>query len=198
MATKRDIWLNILQGVRENFTFGPLQIKRNAHGRLHCETGPAYISPTFVCSYIEGRRHGVFADIYGTVLNYFRGILVPRKYATHPEQLTIEEVLKNPNTEVRYAGLEIYGYDRMCREGHLKVLHKDKKTHAELLQFKGDKTTTLEEPITLVKVRNSTPEYDGSYKFYYLSVPPASKTCAEAIAWTFRKDVDDYHPNIET
>ena len=194
MATKRELWQHIVRGIQGSFPFGPVQRKTDFNGRLHCELGPAYISPTVVCWYVDGKRHGVYADIYGTVLNYFRGILVPKKYATEPDKLTVEEILTHPNTEVRYAGLEIYGYDRMRNEGHFKILHKDKKTGAELLQFKGK----LEEPITVVQVLNSSPEEDGHFKKYFLSVPPTMKTCAEAIAWTFRKEADDYHPEVET
>ena len=192
---KRAQWLYNLEELRRNQPFGPIQRKLDVNGKLHCETGPAYISPTVLAHYIEGRRHGEYCDVWGTRIHYFRGILIPSKYATNPEQLTVKEILSHPNTEVRYAGLEIYGYDRMLEEGEFKLVHHDKKTQAKLLQFKGE---GLEEPITVVMVYNSTPEPDGTVKKYFLSVPPNMKTCAEAIAWTFRKDPKDYHPDIET
>jgi hypothetical protein len=195
MPSKREIWAQTLEGIRGSFPFGPLKIKRDVEGRLHCESGPAYISPTCVCWYVEGKRHGVYADTYGTILNYFRGILIPKKFATNPEKLTVEEVLLQPNAEVRYAGLEIYGYERMMEEGHLKTIHEDHKTDAKLFKFE---TKSLEEPLTLVRVKNGTPEYDGEYKHYFIMVPPQMKTCAEAIAWTFRKTEKEYHPNIQT
>ena len=188
-------WLYNLEEVRRNNLFGPMQMKRDIYNRLHCETGPAFITPTVVCHYIEGRRHGVYADIWGTEMYYFRNILIPKKYATHPETLTVEGILTHPNTEVRYAGLEIYGYDRMEQEGSFKVLHIDKKKGSKLLQFSSK---TLEVPITVVKVINSTPEPDGTRKPYFLRVPPEMKTCAEAVAWTFRKDEQRYNPDIET
>jgi hypothetical protein len=50
------------------------------------------------------------------------------------------------------------------------------------------------EPLTMVKVVNSTPEPDGTYKDYFLRVPPTTKTAQEAVAWTFRINVKDYAP----
>lgn len=194
MASKREIWANFLRGIQNEFPFGPLQVKRNPWGKLHCETGPAYISPTAVSYWVDGKRHGVSVDIYGTVLNYYRGILIPRKWATHPEQISLDEILNNGNTEVRYAGLEIYGYERLHREKVFKLIHHDKNTGYKLLRYKGN----LPEPITLVMVINSTPELNGGRKRYYLSVPPNMRTCAEAVAWTFGKEPDQYHPVIET
>ena len=192
---KKAQWLYNLEELRRTHPFGPLQIKRDAYGNLHCETGPAYISPTAICHYIEGRRHGASIDIWGTTVYYYRGVMIPNHYATHPEQLTIEEILTNSNTEVRYAGLEIYGYDRMMEERQFELLHHDKKTNAKLLQFKHK---GLEDPLTIVMVFNSTPENNGVHKRYFLMVPPTMKTCSEAIAWTFRKTDDDYHPDVET
>jgi hypothetical protein len=151
-----------------------------------------------ICWYLDNKRHGVLADIYGTVLNFFRGILVPKEWAVHPEKIDLEEVLRHPNTEVRYAGMEIYGYKRMYEEGLFTILHKDHKLGQELIQYKGKSGKNLEEPITLVKVLNSTPEDDGTQKIYFLSVPPDMKTCAQAVAWTFNKDTNTYHPGVET
>lgn len=50
----------------------------------------------------------------------------------------------------------------------------------------------------MVKVVNSTPEPDGSYKDYFLRVPPTITTAHEAVAWTFGKTAETYAPAIET
>jgi hypothetical protein len=55
-----------------------------------------------------------------------------------------------------------------------------------------------EEPQLMVRVMNSTPEPDGSFKHYVLRVPPTITTAREAIAWTFQMSGQDYHPSIET
>ena len=44
-----------------------------------------------------------------------------------------------------------------------------------------------------VKVINGTAEPDGSFKEYYLKVPPDMDTAKEAVAWTYGLHPDDYH-----
>lgn len=56
----------------------------------------------------------------------------------------------------------------------------------------------FEEPILFLKVINGTVELDGSYKNYYLCVPPTMKSCKEAVAWTFRMSAEEYVPSQET
>ena len=55
----------------------------------------------------------------------------------------------------------------------------------------------------MVKVVNSTPEPDGSFKDYFIRVPPAfgdgQHTARSAVAWTFEEsDEADYAPLVET
>ena len=69
------------------------------------------------------------------------------------------------------------------------------RTNAELLyrkEFEDD------EPLMLVKVLNSTPEPDGSFKSYFLRVPPTVTTAREAVAWTFQLERDKYSPTTQT
>ena len=55
-----------------------------------------------------------------------------------------------------------------------------------------------DEPYVAVEVTNSTPEPDGSHKYYILRVPPTVTTCREAVAWTFGMTADEYDPERET
>ena len=49
------------------------------------------------------------------------------------------------------------------------------------------------EPTHLVEVVNATAERDGTYRRYFLRVPPTMRTAREAVAWTFGFDkTDDY------
>jgi hypothetical protein len=50
----------------------------------------------------------------------------------------------------------------------------------------------------VVKVRNSTPEPDGSVKNYFLRVPPSMKRAREAVAWTFAMKEEEYLPSVQT
>ena len=55
-----------------------------------------------------------------------------------------------------------------------------------------------DEPIVMVKVRNSTPETDGTVKDYFLRVPPTSETPRQAVAWTFGVEANEYYPTVES
>ena len=50
----------------------------------------------------------------------------------------------------------------------------------------------------MVRVRNSTPEPDGTYKIYRLRVPPWIQTARQAVAWTFGLSEEEYAPLEET
>lgn len=54
------------------------------------------------------------------------------------------------------------------------------------------------EPVVMVGVVNSTPEPDGSFRDYFLRVPPTVQTPREAVAWTFGVEAEEYEPAIET
>lgn len=54
------------------------------------------------------------------------------------------------------------------------------------------------EPVVMVEVLNSTPEPDGTFKDYFLRVPPDIRTPRAAVAWTFGMTVDDYAPAVQT
>ena len=50
----------------------------------------------------------------------------------------------------------------------------------------------------MAKVVNATPEPDGSFKDYFLRVPPAMERARQAVAWTFRMQEMEYNPCVQT
>jgi hypothetical protein len=75
----------------------------------------------------------------------------------------------------------------------------------EIASFSGNRLSSCQpllspndEPIFLLEVINSTREPDGSFKHYWLRVPPTMKTARDAAAWTFDIPADEYAPAIET
>jgi hypothetical protein len=50
----------------------------------------------------------------------------------------------------------------------------------------------------MIEVVNSTPEPDGTRRHHWLRVPPATRTCRAAVAWTFGLAPDAYVPVLET
>jgi hypothetical protein len=45
---------------------------------------------------------------------------------------------------------------------------------------------------------NATPEPDGSYRRYFLRVPPTVRTARRGLAWSFGLTRSEYAPAVET
>ena len=189
-----DAWKARLDFFSTEYPFGPIQRFTNEEGNLHKDDGPAYITPTRITWYRNGRKHGLDADKWGSISYYYEGVRIPPHFYTKPDSLSITEVLAHNNTEVRYVGIKIVGMDRVLESNNTTIIHKDKQKNQILFQIKG----IFEEPVSYVKVVNSTQEPDGTYKDYYLCVPPEAKKCKEAVAWTFGMSADEYQPEQET
>ena len=197
--TGYNAWKARLDFMGKEFPFTSKGIVKivNEEGRLHSDNEPAWRSPTRIIWYRDGRKHGVDADIHGSITYYFEDIRIPTKFhqaVSKPDMLTVEEVLSHPNAEVRYVGIKIIGYDTIRKHKNCKLVDTCKKTGMELFSIKG----VFEDPVCVLKVVNSTAEMDGSFKNYYLTVPPTMKKCKEAVAWTFRMTADEYAPSQET
>ena len=189
-----DKWLQRIEVIGQEYPFGPLREIKNIEGRLHCDDGPAYISPTRCIDYQDGRKHGLDITIWGSTTYFYEGIMVPKRYVTNPESISFESVMSVSNQEVRYAGIRLYGFDRMLKEGKFKLIDEDEETGNLLLEQEG----IFSEPIRVVSVFNSTAEPNGEYKRYFLSVPPGTQTAMAGVAWTFRKEPHEYAPAQET
>ena len=189
-----NAWKARLDFFSTEYPFGPIQRVTNEEGNLHKDDGPAYITPTRITWYRNGRKHGLDADKWGSISYYYEGVRIPPHFYTKPESLSITEVLAHTNTEVRYVGIKIIGMDRVLESNNTTIIHKDEQKNQILFQIKG----IFEEPVSYVKVVNSTQEPDGTYKDYYLCVPPDMKTCQQAVAWTFRLEEQEYQPGQET
>jgi len=192
-----EAWVARLKFFNGEFNFGPVKRVLNEDGRLHCDTGPAYVSPTRIMWYKNGRQHGMDADKFGSILYYYEGVRIPPHFFTKPEDVTVEEVLRHPNAEVKYVGMKIVGLDNIMSMPTTKVVHRDVDQFGrERVLFQIPKI--FEEPTLYVKVVNSTAEPDGSFKNYFLCVPPNVKTCVEAVAWTNYMKADKYAPSQES
>ena len=189
-----NAWKARLDFFSTEYPFGPIKKFTNEEGNLHKDDGPAYITPTRITWYRNGRKHGLDADKWGSISYYYEGVRIPPHFYTKPENLSITEVLAHTNTEVRYVGIKIVGMDKVLENNRTTIIHKDEEKNQILFQIKG----IFEEPVSYVKVVNSTQEPDGTYKDYYLCVPPDMKTCQQAVAWTFRLEEQEYQPGQET
>ncbi len=76
-------WKARLEFMGQEFPFtkpeeGIVTIK-NEEGRLHADNEPAWRSPTRIIWYRDGRKHGIDADIHGSITYYYENIRIPPK-----------------------------------------------------------------------------------------------------------------------
>ncbi|MEO3784470.1 DUF6745 domain-containing protein [Actinocorallia sp. B10E7] len=152
----------------------PAELHRDEPGRLHNGAGPALAYPD------------------GFALHAWRGMPIPPGFLETLSGLTAHRILDEENAELRRVMLEHFGYDDYLREVGARPLHKDETGVLWRIDLPGD------EPVVMVEVINSTPEPDGTYRTYYLRVPPHISTARAGVAWTFGLTEDEYRPVKET
>ena len=130
----------------------------------------------------------------GKGLYFWKNIEIPSSFTKGKETITKEMILKIKNAEIRSAVVDLVGAELCLKILGAKTLHKD--DFGELFRIEMDlgRGTNLQ----MVKVRNSTPEPDGTYKDYYLWVPPNVQTAKEAVASTFGLNIKEYEPMVES
>ncbi len=152
----------------------PECVEMDDRNRLHCQTGPA----------IKWRD--------GWTTHCWHGASVPKWLIETPDKITIKTINAASNQEFRRIMIEIYGVSRYLIDSGAAEVQRDKFGVLYCQRIDDG------EPLTMVRVTNSTPEPDGSVKEYFLRVPPTMQSAEEAVAWTFGLNRDDYNPIVET
>ncbi|OII69470.1 DUF6745 domain-containing protein [Streptomyces sp. CC77] len=152
----------------------PVELHRDEAGRLDRGDGPALAYP-------DGFR-----------LHAWRGMPVPGAFLAELASLTPERIRDEENAELRRVMLEHYGYERYLRESGASPVDRDAAGVLWRIPLEGD------EDVVMVEVVNSTPEPDGTYRTYWLRVPPETRTAKEGVAWTFGLAADAYEPVRQT
>lgn len=141
--------------------------------RLHCDDGPAVAWP-------DG--WGVWA---------IHGVRVTKQIVEAPETLTPAQILGEPNAEVRRVMMERFGFDRLLDAAEAKLVDADLDQQGRARELWRLELAD-DEPLVMVRVVNSTPEPDESYKHYTLRVPPNLNRACDAVAWTFDLPASEY------
>jgi hypothetical protein len=152
----------------------PNSLSRDDAGRLHNLIGPALRYP-------DG--WSIFA---------VHGVRVPEYVIARPHEITVADIASESNQEIKRVKIARYGQSKYLLDAGAKEIHRDDFGTLFVAPVSDD------EPLVMVKVVNSTPEPDGSFKDYFLRVPPNMKRAREAVAWTFGKKEMDYAPCLET
>lgn len=143
-------------------------------GRLHDARGPAL----------------AFDDGFNEYC--WHGVIVEARIIEQADTITIDEIESTQNAEIRRVLIERYGQARYLQDSGTREIQKDDFGTLYKKEIPGD------EPLVMVKVVNSSPEPDGSFKDYFLRVPPDVETARQAVAWTFGLEEDDYLPRDES
>jgi hypothetical protein len=188
----------------------PVKLTIDEANRPHCEDGPSHLWKDGFSIY---HWHGVrIAPEKSWIIN-------------HPERITPDIIDKEENQEIKRVMLERFTAERYIKEGGAKLLDKQTKLPG-VMRTKGEsfKNPTAElyqkqisgtdVTMTMVRVINSTPEPDGSWKEYWLEVAPdlrpidpntgeligkpQAMTAWNAIASTWGMTGDEYFPLVET
>ncbi len=152
----------------------PVALHRDEAGRLDRADGPA----------LE------YAD--GFSLHAWRGMPVPADFLAGLGEVTVERIRTEENAELRRVLLEHYGYERYLADSGAEPVHRDETGVLWRIQLPDD------EPVMMVEVVNSTAEPDGTFRTYWLRVPPSTATARAGVAWTFGTTEQEYRPQRET
>jgi len=167
---------------------------------LHAERGPAIHwpdmpdMPTVYCSH---------------------GVEMAKTLVMEPEKITADMVTNQPNAEQRREMMRLIGYERYVREGGFALVSDaarefgnappkgllNAKLWRKVWREAGPNagrlnerfsSATPEQATVLLELQNSSKESDGTYKTYFLRVPPQMRKVAEAAAWTFAVGNQEY------
>jgi hypothetical protein len=155
----------------------PCLLNLDEQGELHNEDGPALQYPD---------QEALYA---------VHGVVVPADVILKKDDITIDQVINEPNAEIRRVMTEVAPWEKLVAQADVLDTDKDaQKMPRRLLrlEFPND------EAVVLVEVLDSTEGPGGRRKTYYLRVPPNIETCKEAVAWTFDMEPNEYRPTIET
>lgn len=163
----------------------PAEIHLNEQEQMHREDGPALLW-----------RNG-FRKFY------WNGVEVSRRFIEVPP--TVSYINKQRNTERRRVLMERFGYEKYLRA--VKAQIQDESEYGKLWRVPGRShlgwrggyyRQIRREDTVLVEVQNATAEPDGTYRTYFLRVPPRFRTAKQAVAWTFRTSDKKYTPKVQS
>ncbi|MBW2003049.1 MAG: hypothetical protein JRI72_00330 [Deltaproteobacteria bacterium] len=150
-------------------------LRKDEQGRLHCENGVALQYPD------------------GWSLYYYHGVKVPEWVIEKPHTITPNTIFTEKNAEIRRVMIEKFGREKFLSLPTCKKIHTDE--WGTLYRNEAIRDINSE-PYCFVKVVNSTPEPDGTFRDYILRVSPRCKTAQEAVQSTFPR-IENFMPIVE-
>jgi hypothetical protein len=146
----------------------PKILKRDDRGRLHSRDGPAL----------------QYAD--GLTVHMWKGVQVPAWMIEQPSLITTAFIDRHPDFLLRRCMIEIMtpaNYIANC--GAVPVSRDETGILWRKQWWNNDAWAAVE-------VVNGSPEPDGTYRHYFLQVPPNVRSAREAVAWTYGMTEAEY------
>lgn len=213
ITKEKEEWF--LNGIRHRLNGPAIKFNNGSEywykdGELHRRSGPAYIAKyeyfnkdTHKIWFVDGQKHRLDgpAEIWyckGKIVNigryFIKGVVLTKKEhdVCVNNKLTFQQIQTEQNIEKRRLFLEFYGLEKYIFDSNAILISKDRFGSLYICPLVG------EEAMLYVQLKNSTPEADGSYKNYFLRVPPFVRTPKEAVAWSFDMQTHEYNPLVQT
>ncbi len=143
------------------------------------------------------REDGPAMEWTGLRRFYWHGVEVDERIILDPGSMTVEEIDAEPNVERRRVMIERFGRDRYLETKPWMTIHQTTINGSPVTLLQKNRTV-LGSTLTCLRVRNATPEADGSRKEYMIRVPSHLTDARRALAWTFNLSPGDYLPTVET
>jgi hypothetical protein len=124
----------------------------------------------------------------------WRGVRVSDRIAFHPDTITVREILRETNVELRRVLLERVGMEWFCTNAQTQVVDCDFDSGGERRLMRVVFDGGEDEDIVCLEVRCPSTE-----RKYLLRVPPQITGCAQAAAWLAGfNNARQYRPLMET
>lgn len=148
----------------------PTDVKKDPAGRLHAADSAAI----------------AWSDSFGIWCEHGHSTAPPLP-GRQPTLSEIQRIMAEPNLAVRRLMIERYGMDRLVESEYATLLHTSGTSALFRILLPDD------ESIVLVRV-----VCPSTKAVHFLRVPPGTRRCEQAIAWTFSLPETRYAPTKET
>jgi hypothetical protein len=102
----------------------------------------------------------------GTAMYAIHGTYVPAWIVEHPERVTVADIEKETNEEVRRIMIERYGIGRYVRDAQFEVVD------ADLDKLGQPRRLLKRDGMLVVELTNSTEDADGTRRMYHVPCHP--------------------------
>jgi hypothetical protein len=113
-------------------------------------------------------------------------MIAPRWVICSPERITMDKILRAPSADVRRIMIERVGAERFIAMSGARMISRDETGALWSWQFSSRQQWAA------VEVENGSAESDGSYRRFFLQVPPRMRSARQAVAWTYGLDEHQY------